>query len=99
MMNILKINERDNVAVAIETIPEGTEVLVGNEKITAVTEIPAGHKMALCDLSKGEEVIKYGCPIGHTKEAVKKGEWIHTHNVATGLGDLLTYTYEPTPLQ
>ncbi len=99
MMNILKINERDNVAVAIETIPEGTEVLVGNEKITAVTEIPAGHKMALCDLPKGEEVIKYGCPIGHTKEAVKKGEWIHTHNVVTGLGDLLTYTYEPTPIK
>ena len=95
-MTILKINEGDNVAVAIETIPEGAQVSVGNETVTAVTEIPAGHKMALRDLAAGEEVVKYGYPIGRTKEAVKKGEWIHTHNVKTGLGDLLTYTYEPT---
>ncbi len=94
-MTILKINEGDNVAVAIETIPEGAQVSVGEEKITAVTEIPAGHKMALKDLAAGEEVVKYGYPIGRTKEAVRKGEWIHTHNVKTGLGDLLTYTYEP----
>ncbi len=94
-MTILKINEGDNVAVAIETIPEGTKVLVGAEEITAVTEIPAGHKMALRDLPEGEKVIKYGYPIGYTKAAVRKGEWIHTHNVRTGLGDLLTYTYEP----
>lgn len=95
-MMILRINEGDNVAVAIETIPEGTQVSVGNDNITAVTEIPAGHKMALRDLEEGEAVIKYGYPIGHTQKAVKKGEWIHTHNLKTGLGDLLTYTYEPT---
>ncbi len=95
-MMILKINDGDNVAVAIETIPEGTQVPVGNETVTAVTEIPAGHKMALRDLAAGEAVVKYGYPIGHTKEAVRKGEWIHTHNLKTGLGDLLTYTYEPT---
>ena len=40
-------------------------------------------------------VTKYGCPIGYTTQKVAKGEWIHTHNVKTGLGDLLTYTYEP----
>ena len=95
-MTILKINEDDNVAVAIETIPEGAQVSVGGDNITAVTEIPAGHKMALRDLKEGEAVIKYGYPIGHTKEAVRRGEWIHTHNLKTGLGDLLTYTYEPT---
>lgn len=94
-MTILKINEGDNVAVAIETIPEGAQVSVGDESITAVTEIPAGHKMALCDLQAGEAVVKYGYPIGHTQAAVRKGEWIHTHNLKTGLGDLLTYTYEP----
>ena len=95
-MMILKINDGDNVAVAIETIAEGTQVTVGDDNITAVTEIPAGHKMALCDLKEGEAVIKYGYPIGYTKAAVRKGEWIHTHNLKTGLGDLLTYTYEPT---
>lgn len=98
-MMIFKINEGDNVAVAIETIPAGTLVQVGDEGITAVTEIPAGHKMALRDLAEGEAVVKYGYPIGYTKEAVKKGEWIHTHNLKTGLGDLLTYSYHPTEMK
>lgn len=98
-MQILKIHENDNVAVAIETIPAGKEVTVDGEKIVAGMEIPAGHKMALCDIEEGGAVIKYGCPIGNTKESVKKGDWIHVHNVKTGLGDLLDYTYEPVGAQ
>ncbi len=95
-MQIFKIHENDNVAVAIETIPSGTCVDVNGEKVTSNMEIPAGHKMALRDIKAGEQVIKYGCPIGNAKEDIKKGDWIHVHNVKTGLGDLLTYTYEPT---
>ncbi|MGN1180509.1 MAG: UxaA family hydrolase [Suilimivivens sp.] len=95
-MQIFKIHDNDNVAVAIETIPAGTCVDVSGEKITANMEIPAGHKMALRDIKEGEQVIKYGCPIGNAKEDIKKGDWIHVHNVKTGLGDLLTYSYEPT---
>lgn len=94
-MQILKIHENDNVAVAIETIPAGVCVEVNGEKIKANMEIPAGHKMALCDIREGEQVIKYGCPIGNAKEDIRQGDWIHVHNVKTGLGDLLTYTYEP----
>lgn len=94
-MTVLKIHENDNVAVAIETIKEGETVEVGGEKITALQEVPAGHKLALKDIKKEEQVIKYGCPIGNAKEDIQKGEWIHTHNVKTGLGDLLDYTYEP----
>ncbi len=94
-MQILKIHENDNVAVAIETIAAGSCVEVGDSEVVANVEIPAGHKMALKDIAEGEQVIKYGCPIGNAKEAIKKGDWIHVHNVKTGLGDLLTYTYEP----
>lgn len=96
IMQIFKIHENDNVAVAIETIQAGASVDVNGDQITANMEIPAGHKMALRDISAGEQVIKYGCPIGNAKEDIKKGDWIHVHNVKTGLGDLLTYTYEPT---
>ena len=94
-MTILKIHENDNVAVAIDTIPAGEQVEAVGEKLTALQEIPAGHKIALCNIGEGEPVIKYGCPIGNAKEDIKKGDWIHTHNVKTGLGDLLNYTYEP----
>ncbi len=95
MANIIKIHKDDNVAVAIEEIKKGDTFYVDGQPITAVTDVPAGHKVALSDLDEKTPVIKYGCPIGNTVCKVSKGEWIHTHNVKTGLGDLLDYTYAP----
>ena len=94
-MKLFKIHEKDNVAVALELIPKNSEITVAGKSFRAVSEIPAGHKCALKNLLAGEAVVKYGCIIGYTKEAVKQGEWIHTHNLQTGLGELLTYSYEP----
>lgn len=56
-----------------------------------------GHKVALCDIKQGENVIKYGYPIGHATSDIKEGEHVHTHNVKTNLSGTLEYTYEPTP--
>ncbi len=95
MANFIKIHENDNVAVALDVIPSGTTVNVGGADVTTTLEVPAGHKFALADLAEGTPVIKYGFHIGNTTAAVKKGEWIHTHNLKTGLGDLLEYSYEP----
>ena len=95
MANFIKINENDNVAVALDVIPENTTVNVAGNDVTTTMEIPAGHKFALVDMPEATPVIKYGFRIGNTTAAVKKGEWIHTHNLKTGLGDLLDYTYEP----
>ena len=99
MQNFLKINDNDNVVVALNAIPRGETITVevsGKEsRITAREEIPAGHKMAVCDIPAGGEVIKYGYRIGNAKEDIPAGAWIHTHNVGTALGDLLEYSYEP----
>ncbi|MBE5884463.1 MAG: altronate dehydratase [Lachnospiraceae bacterium] len=99
MQNFLKIHNQDNVVVALQTIPAGESISVewenGVKTVTAQEEIPAGHKMALTDIAEGEAVIKYGYSIGNAKEPIKEGAWIHTHNIKTGLGDLLEYTYEP----
>ena len=54
-----------------------------------------GHKFALRDIAEGENVIKYGMPIGHATCAIKKGEHVHVHNVKTNLGEVLEYRYEP----
>jgi len=54
-----------------------------------------GHKYALCDIKKGENIIKYGNPIGHAAENIKKGEHIHSHNLKTNLSGNLEYRYEP----
>ena len=52
-----------------------------------------GHKYALKDIAKGENIIKYGYPIGHATDDIKKGEHVHTHNVKTNLSGNLEYTY------
>ena len=52
-----------------------------------------GHKYALCDIKRGENVIKYGNPIGHATEDIKKGDHVHTHNLQTNLSGNLEYKY------
>ena len=54
-----------------------------------------GHKYATCDIKCGENIIKYGQPIGHAVTDIKKGEHVHTHNIKTNLADKITYTYSP----
>ncbi len=54
-----------------------------------------GHKYADRDIKKGEDIIKYGCSIGHATEDIKKGEHVHTHNVKTNLSGKINYSYEP----
>jgi altronate hydrolase len=53
-----------------------------------------GHKYALRDIKKGEDIIKYGNPIGHATEDIKAGEHVHTHNVKTNLSGNLEYAYD-----
>ena len=52
-----------------------------------------GHKYALCDIKKGKDIIKYGSPIGHAAQNIKKGEHVHTHNLKTNLSGKIKYTY------
>ena len=103
MQDFLKIKENDKVVVALKTIPAGETITVDvqgeKRQITALEEIPAGHKMAICDIPAGEEVIKYGYRIGNAKEDIRAGAWVHTHNLKTALGDLLEYQYEPVEVE
>lgn len=54
-----------------------------------------GHKYADRDIKKGEDIIKYGCSIGHATTDIKKGEHVHTHNLKTNLSGKINYSYEP----
>ena len=91
----LKINPADNVAVAIETLKAGETVRIDNQQITLNEDIPAGHKFALTNLTEGENIVKYGYPIGHARKAQKPGDWMNEHNIQTNLAGLLEYTYQP----
>ena len=55
----------------------------------------AGHKIAIRDIKTGEDVIKYGYPIGHATKDIPEGTHVHTHNIKTNLSGVLEYTYEP----
>ena len=57
--------------------------------------VPAGHKIALCDLAPGERVIKYGFPIGSATQAILRGSHVHTHNLRTLLSGKVEYVYHP----
>lgn len=89
MDKLFKINENDNVAIALEPLNKGT-VECG---IRLLNDIPFGHKVLLRDLNKGENIIKYGCPIGHLTVDSKAGEHIHEHNLETNLSDINEYKY------
>ena len=58
-----------------------------------------GHKYALCDIKNGENIIKYGFPIGHAVSNIKRGEWVHTNNVKTNIEGLIDYKYTPVPVE
>ena len=95
MEKVYKIHPKDNVAVAVDGLAKGETVDVQGEKIKALSDVPAGHKLAIRDIAQGENVSKYGFPIGTARENIARGSWVHTHNVKSRLGKILDYAYEP----
>ncbi len=91
MPDFIQIHPKDNVAVALKPIPAGTVF----DGVTAKTDIPQGHKMALSALAENEQIIKYGFSIGHATAPIASGEWVHTHNMKTNLSGEMAYTYHP----
>ena len=84
---VIVINEKDNVATALEPLSAGAKVsaeVQGRvEEITLLADIPMGHKFALKDMEDGEAVIKYGEPIGQSTAKITRGEHVHVHNVVS----------------
>lgn len=66
-----------------------------NEKDNVCVDLNTGHKIALFDIAEGEDVIKYGYPIGRATCDIAKGDSVHSHNMKTKLGDILSYEYKP----
>jgi len=79
--NALKIDARDNVAVATQAIAMGIEVRVeGVEVCKAFEDIPAGHKVALSAIPQDGKIIRYGETIVIASRPIAQGEWVHVHN-------------------
>ncbi len=62
---------------------------------TVAVDYQSGHKVALRDIAAGENIIKYGFPIGHATRAIRKGEVVHVDNIKTNLNEEISYEYKP----
>ncbi len=80
--NIIVIHSSDNVGVALTSLSEGQRAAAkGLEPFVVLEKIPASHKVALRDIAAGEEIVKYGEIIAVSSKVIKKGQWVHTHNL------------------
>lgn len=79
MSDLFTINEKDNVSISLKG-ENGFKI---------------GHKVANSNIKKGEFVFKYGNIIGRAKEDIKKGEWVHSHNLESHLDSSFNYEYKP----
>ncbi len=94
--HLLKLHPSDNVAVALDPLPEGMELMIDGYALPVQEDVPAGHKIALADLEPGALVVKYGHPIGSVTRRVTRGGWLHTQTMRTNLEGVVTYRYEPS---
>jgi altronate dehydratase small subunit len=87
------VTAKDDVAVVVRGVAAGERIAVRRDgtslDLTAVTAVPAGHKIALRDFRRGESVLKYGSVIGAASEDIPKGAHVHVHNLEglRGRGD------------
>jgi altronate hydrolase len=98
MNRYIKINPADNVAVAVDKLSAGEQLNINDEIIVLQEDIQAGHKIALRNFAASDNIIKYGLPIGHASEAIKRGALINEKNIKTNLAGILEYSYNPLPV-
>jgi aminocarboxymuconate-semialdehyde decarboxylase len=85
--SFLAHDDADDVGVAVRDVARGSDVVVAYLKggssltLTALGDIPLGHKIALRDLEQDAEVLKYGIPIGRATQRLRAGDYVHTHNL------------------
>ena len=77
MQKYIHINPEDNVIVAVDKLMKGEQVLLDGFSLEIEEDIPAGHKVALQDFQPGTRIVKYGYPIGHAREFIRKGSWVN----------------------
>jgi len=93
----VRLHQDDHVVIALQAVKQGESLDLGAElgMLRVVEDVPAGHKIALRQVKQGDDVLKFGYSIGKAKQQIEPGQWVHTHNMGTGLSGFLEYAYEP----
>ncbi len=95
LATFLKINPADSVVVCLQPKKKGDIIEIDGKQIVVNQDTPAGHKVLIKDAKEGEDIIKYGYPIGHARQNLKAGDWVNENNLKTNLSGTLEYTYSP----
>ena len=90
---LFQIDPRDSVATALRDLEAGER----EAGVTLAEPVARGHKVALRPIAAGEDVIKFGFPIGRATRAIAPGAHVHSHNLATALAATGRYEYRPAP--
>ena len=78
----VQLHNLDNVVVATQAVSAGTNIAIGTSHSFVVrTDIQIGHKISTCEISSGDQVTKYGQPIGFASQSIAAGDWVHCHNL------------------
>lgn len=94
--SIHPVDPRDHVATALRDLAAGEVLDHHGRAITVRADIPKGHKVAIRAAKAGEDVLKYGWPIGRATADITVGDHVHVHNVATRLEGVEGYSFAPT---
>jgi len=92
---LIQIHSTDNVWIALENLGKGQSVDLGEHTLFLKEDIGRGHKVAIRTILIGENVVKYGFPIGRAVAQIESGTLVHSHNVKTNLDGELSYSYQP----
>ena len=77
----IRLSPSDNVAVACRCLVPGETIGIGGVALSITQIVNLGHKIAMSPLKVGDDIIKYGMPIGSATAAVPAGGWVHMHNM------------------
>ena len=78
---LILLHEADNVLVCIAPVSAGDRVTIDGRELALPQNVAVGHKVARHALRPGDNVLKYGAPIGSMTSAAQPGEWVHMHNM------------------
>jgi altronate hydrolase len=82
MNTYLQIHPKDNVLVALQDLPAGTDIQFNGSTISLPANIPAKHKFPVADMQTGDPITMYGVLVGKATSTISKGSPLTTNNVA-----------------
>ena len=93
MSKYILIDSADNIAVALTDLSRDEQISIDEKQIKLKTDIPRAHKFAIKGIKNGENIIKFGYPIGHAISDIETGEHVNDSNIKTNLNGVIDYQY------